>query len=324
MIDLKFGDPVAIRSLIHQVYPITAWQLGYRQDDSQAEENIVRWVRNYYQEKFGISYKHILLTHGATGALDIILGIRGVSDKLMFGDMAFGWYSRLAEKHGFLQLKFSSEMPQTVATDERTILITDSPNNPWGKNIGNFATGFPFTIWDSVYASNIFTDTKKILPPDHDCMVGSFSKMFGMSGLRIGWIGTNQDFHANTFTKEIETSYCGLSAASLDIADQMIKSINMEWFTNSAKGKLDNNRSEFSKLSNIFSMAPLENGMFYMGRLDRKNAKLLSKAEVVGLPLTDINGAKWIRFNMSDMERKTADAVKEILKADFIKTRSKK
>lgn len=315
IIDLKFGDPVVIRSLLNNVYPLTDIQLGYRSNDSQSEANIINWVKDYYLQYFGIHYKHILLTHGATGAIDMILGAKGATiQHIYFCDLAFGWYKKLAEKNDYLIGKVHHV--DKLIGNTHAISIIDSPSNPWGDNASDNKVAAN-VIWDSVYASSAFTSISKFSPPSHEFMVGSFSKMFGLSGLRLGWIGTNNDLWGDILQDAVSTSYCGLSAASLDVADRLIQTVDSYSFGLMAKGKLDNNRNEFSKLSQIFSTNPLENGMFYMGVLDKTNRKLLNKAGIVGLEMKDLSGKEWIRFNVSDLEEKTSKAVKAILKADF-------
>ena len=324
MIDLKFGDPTLIRSLLNNTYPLTEIQLGYKSNDSLEEFNIIKWVKNYYKVNFNLEYKHILLTHGATGALDIALNY--FKDKcryLVFQDLAFAWYDKLAIKHDYHVYKLSW---MNLAVDmSRSVHIVDSPNNPWGLNLNPDITSSynRHVIWDSVYAANSFTNLAKFTPPKHDVMVGSLSKIFGTSGLRLGWIGANNDMFAKNMQETISTTYCGLSSPSLIIADHLLSKVDLDKFTILSKSALDYNRNEFNKLSDLFNITTLENGMFYMGRLEKIHKKILSKADVVGLEMADTFGNQYIRFNIAQSHDLIRLAVKQILKADYIQPKKK-
>jgi aspartate/methionine/tyrosine aminotransferase len=198
-----------------------------------------------------------------------------------------------------------------------TAFVIDSPNNPWGHNIVNEKLNKSTIIWDSVYASKIFVNGA-LVAPDHDIMIGSFSKMLGLSGLRIGWIGTNDDFLAMKLQNVALTSYCGLSTASLEIANNIVSTIDLDGFEKVAKINLDYSRDRFNRLKNIFNLDAPVSGMFYMGILDKTNKKILQKANVEGLELMSVNNIEYIRLNMADYGSKTELAIKQILKADRI------
>lgn len=316
MIDLSFGDPALIRSRLVNLQPMSPSNMGYRMGDS-CEEEIVKWVRSYYKNYFGKEYKHIILTHGANGGLHTVVStLKKAVDNFFINELSFSWYKKILHTENVRGVPVPDL--RDIYPEHSSRYIVDSPSNPWGHQISNHRLEARTVIWDSVYASPIFTDHSILTCPAHSTMVGSFSKMLGLSGLRIGWIGTNDEFFAKDLKERALTLYCGLSTPSLEMASHVIQNLNLPAFNKEAKLHLDFSREEFDKLKNIFQIAAPTNGMFYMGVLDDKNKHLLEKAEVKGLELTTMKGERYIRFNMADDYEKTKKAVKTILQKDRI------
>jgi aspartate/methionine/tyrosine aminotransferase len=316
MIDLGFGDPVLIRKRLNQIYSIPAQGLGYRMGDD-CEKEIIAWVKSYYKDNFHIDYRNVILTHGANGGLHVTLkALKGNYDYFYTHELAFGWYKKITDMERILNIKVKDL--RKVSQDTCSVYIIDSPSNPWGYQIINNNIDERNVIWDSVYASSIFIDPVIMTAPKHHVMVGSFSKMFGLSGLRIGWVATNDDILASRIKENALTSYCGLSTPSLEIASNLVENIDLVGFNKIAKLHLDFNREEMNKLRNIFNMESPEYGMFYLGYLDDKNSKILEKSGVRGIELEGSDKTKYIRFNMADDEAKTKNAIKAILKADSV------
>lgn len=315
MIDLRFGDPVLLREQLKNFHTLSEFSLGYRMND-QCEQDIIKWVKKYYKSKFNLDYKYVTLTHGANGGLHMLVSIlKSSKDLFVINDLSFGWYEKV------LKMENTTYYKSPDISEERdfpnSIFIVDSPNNPWGKVVRNGDIPSNGVIWDSVYASPIFVQGPLSASP-HGMMVGSLSKMFGVAGLRMGWIGTNDDFLAHKIQEVTLTAYCGLSTPSLEIASNMLRDINLPHYERVAKLALDDSRDQFNRLRSIFGMDAPDNGMFYMGNLDSSNQKLLDKADVVGLKLTTVGGVDYVRFNMADSELNTKNAIKAILKADSI------
>ena len=318
MIDLSFGDPVIIRQQLKSIYSLSSSSVGYRMDD-ECEQEIVKWVRSYYKNNFHKEYKHIILSHGANGALhNLISVLKHGNDYFSTHDMAFAWYKRLFKMEGVFHAPLRINELKRSEADRSTIYVVDTPSNPYGDQILNKKLPANSVIWDSVYASSLFMNAAVLDAPDHFAMVGSFSKIFGLSGLRIGWIGTDDDFLAEKLKSNVLTTYCGLSTPSLEMAASVIDRIDILNFNKIARLHLDFNREEFNKLKNIFNMECFENGMFYLGYLDNKNKEILERSEVKGMVLTNMDKVEHIRFNIADDYVKTKNAIKAILKADKI------
>ena len=317
MYDLSFGDPVVVRNNLKSMHFISERNIGYRVNQD-CEKEIAAFVRSYYRQYFNATYKHIILTHGATGAINAIVNaIKGSYDVFAVNDMSFSWYERILKKE---QVNFTRKVEdmRNEKQSPSTFYIVDSPNNPWGHQILNPNLNPENVLWDSVYASPIYMNSNVLQAPKHKIMVGSFSKMFGLSGLRIGWAATNDDVLAAKVKELALTAECGLSAPSLDIARNFVESVDMPAVHQQGKLHLDFNREKFEKLSKIFSLKAPVDGMFYMGILDDKNKQILQKANVKGSELTSLAGTHYVRLNMADSYCKTKDAIAAILKADQV------
>jgi aspartate/methionine/tyrosine aminotransferase len=311
--DLRFGDPVLIRGRLKNLHTISDVNIGYRMDD-ECEKSIIKWVKSYYKKQFNIDYKHVILTHGANGGLDVV--VRCTSTDVYFvNELAFAWYERVLRLNGARHIKVKDL--EDEKGDWSSTYIVDSPNNPWGRQVLNPNLNPRDVVWDSVYASPAFVKGA-LAYPDHHVMVGSMSKIFGLSGLRIGWVGTNDDLLASRVYENTLTAYCGLSTPSLEIANTVLERTDFDQFQKVVKLHLDFARDDFNKLRNIFNLESPDNGMFYMGVLDSKNKEILNKSGVLGVEFNSMDGNQYLRLNMADDPDKTSKAIRAILKADKI------
>ena len=102
-----------------------------------------------------------------------------------------------------------------------SFLIT-SPNNPCGKNLSNI----DITKWchkgpvvhDAAYYTEIYLPQDQIPIPLGHIQVFSMSKMYGLSGLRIGYAVVYDEKYYKDVVDYIETTTAGVSTASQDIA----------------------------------------------------------------------------------------------------------
>jgi aspartate/methionine/tyrosine aminotransferase len=175
-------------------------------------------------------------------------------------------------------------------------------------------------ILDGVYFNRVYMDL--IGPvPSHDVIVGSYSKLLGLNGIRVGWAATNADEYAQTLHGLAKAEYCGLSAASTQVLLQSLRGFNWDAFETTARAKLNSNRTEWEKLERFFGNARVnKNGMFYYGPIDSAAKSLLSRSGIhwtIGSQLgTDDSFG---RFNLGQDCTLISEAVSMILKNDKIK-----
>ena len=201
------------------------------------------------------------------------------------------------------------------------MILLDLPSNPLGKmqEIERKSLEIP-VILDGVYFNNVYT-RGSLTPPPHDVYIGSYSKLIGLNGIRIGWVATDDDLLAIRMAALITAEYCGLSVPSTDILKQTLKDFNWPLFESRARGNLNWNREDWSKLEKFFGDVPVpENGMFYYGPVDKKCKELLSNTGIgyIGGKALGTND-DFARFNLGQNNRMFRKAVMEFLENDRIK-----
>ena len=126
----------------------------------------------------------------------------------------------LSEEDGF-QMRVS-DVEQAV-TDRTKAIVVTSPNNPTGtvydpseiERIARFAAGRGmYLISDEAYETFCFDDSTQFSPgsisdvADDVITLGSFSKTFGMTGWRVGYIVGNAEFLRQAVKVQDATAIC--------------------------------------------------------------------------------------------------------------------
>jgi aspartate/methionine/tyrosine aminotransferase len=328
--DLAWGESVAVRSAFLEtltkpvIFDYTAMeQLGY--PAHEGDPALIELTRKVIKRQTGNDYQHILLTNGATGGVTIALRSlaqsRWIQSCITRDAPFFRLYPSMIKAAGMVH--FRACQIKKPGEDRDSVYLVDSLSNP----LGTFSTikknlwDSPI-IWDAVYFGGVYSPGNHPQPA-HDILVGSYSKLTGLNGVRIGWIATNDAQMYNRMRPLVIAEYCGLSAASTKIILETAGRLTEEdWksFERNAHSKLNWNREEFSKLEKYFGGTPVSlYGMFYYAPMDAACKKLMEKSGVVwshGLELGADNN--FGRFNIGQDVRLVAEAVKTVLKNDKI------
>jgi len=169
-----------------------------------------------------------------------------------------------------------------------SFLIT-SPNNPDGKNHSSLDLLRWYyigpTIHDAAYYTDIYLPDDQITLPLCHIQVFSMSKMYGLSGLRIGYAVCHSEKYYQDMVNYIEMTTAGVSTASQDIA----RNIEMFFrdnpacykaFVSEARASIALARKELEKLDpEVLELMPCQSnsmfGWFKRGpKLDNKTAKV--------------------------------------------------
>ena len=168
-------------------------------------------IAQYYSDHFGVSIsaKRIVITPGASGALQLILGILvNPSDKVWVQDPGypcnrhiitmFGGEARaLPSDNALLDVHASA---QAITQAALKAMLVATPANPTGQVLSTFELGSLITacrsantlpIVDEIYQGLQYDSSPTTaLSFDHDDLfvINSFSKFFGMTGFRVGWL----------------------------------------------------------------------------------------------------------------------------------------
>lgn len=168
-------------------------------------------IAQYYSDHFGVSIsaKRIVITPGASGALQLILGILvNPSDKVWVQDPGYpcnrhmitmfgGEAQALPSGNALLDVDASA---QAITKAALKAMLVATPANPTGQVLSTFELGSLITacrsantlpIVDEIYQGLQYDSSPTTaLSFDHDDLfvINSFSKFFGMTGFRVGWL----------------------------------------------------------------------------------------------------------------------------------------
>eukprot|EP00904_Undaria_pinnatifida_P001078 jgi/Undpi1/10971/HiC_scaffold_30.g13272.m1 len=206
--------------------------------------------------KRAIAPENVVVTVGATEGLFVTLhALAGPGDEVIMFNPGFPWYLNttrivgatpvLVELHG---PDFAPDMEEVekAITPKTRVLILNSPHNPCGhcytkKEMEGFARLALkynlFVISDEVYENVTFGGVKHLRIADEEGMfertvtVCSASKLFSLTGWRIGWALSTPELLEGLSVYHGNTSYCapsplqhGLSVA-LEAEDGLFEDI---------------------------------------------------------------------------------------------------
>ncbi|MCU7960064.1 MAG: pyridoxal phosphate-dependent aminotransferase [gamma proteobacterium symbiont of Bathyaustriella thionipta] len=169
-------------------------------------------ISTYYQERFDtqIAPERIIITPGASGALQLVMGVLAEAGrKVLLPDPGYPCNRNFVEWMGgtpvALKVDAASHYQPTAEQlsecwDEQTVaLMLASPSNPTGtvipptqlSELAAFAEAHEgVLVMDEIYQGLLYEQAPATLlheRPQH-FVINSFSKFFGMTGWRLGWL----------------------------------------------------------------------------------------------------------------------------------------
>ena len=316
--DLGWGNSVAVREAFLNTYhqnPMVLAKEELAKFDYPAHEGdpeLIEITKQVVKRQTGREYKHLFLVNGATGGVIIALRAmkqRGAEICITRKPPFYVKYPLIIQTAGLEQVDKDDKNRDGVT-------LIDYPSNPLGLTT-DFGAGDIPKIIDGVCLNNVYMPLT--LPvPHHDVMIGSYSKLTGMNGIRVGWLATNDAGLAWRFQELVTAEYCGLDTASMNILKHTLQGFDWERFEISARFKLDCNREEWQKLERFFQETPVNPvGMFYYGPMDAKAQEIFKKANVTWTPGSSLStDDSFGRFNLGAKNEVIEAAVKAVLKAD--------
>jgi aspartate/methionine/tyrosine aminotransferase len=174
-------------------------------------------IAQYYLDHFGVSIsaKRIVITPGASGALQLILGVLvNPGDKVWVQDPGYpcnrhmitmfgGEAQALPSDNTLLNVDASA---QAITQAALKAMLVATPANPTGQVLSAFELGSLITacrsantlpIVDEIYQGLQYdSSATTALSFDHNDLfvINSFSKFFGMTGFRVGWLVTPEAY----------------------------------------------------------------------------------------------------------------------------------
>jgi len=272
----------------------------------------------------GQNYKHVLITHGATGAVNLILRYLDPSvhnETVITDENYFIFYPQMISRAGFIMKNDKA----LLETNSEAIHLTAVPSNPCGE-MDITGTSERRTIWDACYFSPIYMNTKlspEAYVPKHRAMVGSFGKLLGINGARLGWIATNDTEMYERLVWDQAVDTMGVSTLGCSLIENLLgegmsgDAFKMQIFFASARNKINNNREALRRLEKFGSNPVPENGMFWFTSMDEKARSLLEKTGVKVIDGTECGGQKGsVRITLGQTPELTGQMVRAVLTMD--------
>jgi len=310
-INLGWGNPYFLLQILNgSILPkfmnFEASELSYPPKDGLEElRNLTKQV---IKETTGLDYDHIIITNGATSAINTIL--RYEKPKYVYThEYGYPLYDKIIKGNKMVRVNDLTRPRQQDCID-----LIDSPSNPTGKQV-LFAHGNN-SIWDAVYHSSIYTYNLNLFPKNHKYYVGSYSKLLGLAGCRVGFIAINDPFLRDELYFENWKDLAGVSALSQKFLINVLKEIDLPMFLKSGEKSLNYNREEFQKIEHLFGNQLVnEIGMFYCAKCDDRLFKFLDKCNIQYVKLD----SETIRLSMGHENEITKSAISRINQMDKIK-----
>jgi aspartate/methionine/tyrosine aminotransferase len=322
MKEYKFcwGEPYCIRDALKSFYKnktskIDTDLISYQVYEGNPE--LINKTRDFIKNTTGTEYKFIVITQGTTGAINIVL--RSLQRKFKYDKCAtykyyFPYYPSIINKNNYRHIV--QKTPEFIfSNDSNTLNLIDSPSNPTG-NMFFCHDAKNSIIWDSVYHNPVFVNNN-ITNPEHRVNCGSYSKAFGLTGARIGWIATNDETDYAVFKDENMYENCSISYLSQSFVLDVLINTDTNAFMRHSKHLVNNNREMFHKISYMFDNQPVpDNGMYYAAWADPHTNKLLNRLNIKSIKLDVDAKYEYLRFNLAQINAITNKAVKLLIKED--------
>ncbi len=190
-------------------------------------------VSEYYESKFGVPLKNVMITSGVSGGLFLaLMATVNPGDEVVCADPYFVMYKHLVNLLGgvcvavdtYPDFKLTAERAEHAITPRTKLLLVNSPSNPTGvcMNQAELAAlaGVArkhklLVITDEIYESLLYDDAPATMVGLYEnviCLNG-FSKSAAMTGWRVGYAAGPEDVIQSMNTLQQYTFVCAPSFA---------------------------------------------------------------------------------------------------------------
>lgn len=219
-------------------------------------------------------------------------------------------------------LEFHREREPDIALQGRYISCITSPNNPDGKQYNKHCD-----IWDAAYANWVYGWNGEE-PAGYKAKIYSAAKLFGYSGLRVGWIVSKDPILSDLARQYIEFTTSGVALSSQRAVANILKELRTD---SDYVRKMEAARKDMLTNGELFNkhMGPLVDktfgtpadgiGMFafFKAKDEEKFRKALDTARVwvVTGEACGMIEPGWIRMSMGNQNHDTMEALVALKKA---------
>jgi aspartate/methionine/tyrosine aminotransferase len=201
-LNLAIGEPYFLQEILSvdkMSCRVTPEMAAYTSPEGY--EPLVEHLKQLY------GYKHAIVCNGAKQAIAAAfhgLAVTAMAVHVWHPIPYWPSFPTLARQSG---LEFETRSWAGL----KEISIQAWPGNPASNDPGTH-----LDIWDAAYATPAYGYTTGT-DPSASVRIGTASKMFGLSGLRVGWLLTNDDGLAQEAAWFMETQTSGVSTVSQEI-----------------------------------------------------------------------------------------------------------
>jgi aspartate/methionine/tyrosine aminotransferase len=271
IVGLSFGEPEfgppqdALKGIVEEDLSEAAFlDSAKRYEDPRGSLVLRQAIAAWYKRNYNMDVcpeREVMVTHGGVEAITLsILCTTAEQDKVIISDPSYMLYERTIATLGRQVVSLrreagNSEYIEALANEKGSesqlngakTMIINSPENPSGyvlsqqewEAVGQFAQDNNlWVVHDEVYDTMAFE--REHLPArnekklhDRAIMINSFSKKFGIPGLRIGWLVANEAL-IELAAKAHDYLYLGVNIQYEKIATRLLNGDHQQWLQDNA------------------------------------------------------------------------------------------
>jgi histidinol-phosphate aminotransferase len=279
------------------------------------------YIRHRLAEKYGLHPDQVLVGNGANEMISFVIkAFCQKGDNIITADKTFAVYEWVATFSGFeaklVPLKDFCFDDEAMAgeVDERTkILFVCNPNNPTGtywdeERLRRFLTrigGRRIVVVDEAYCEFVespdFPDGMSLLKEFPNLVVfRTFSKMFGLAGLRIGYLAGSRE------VVDIIRRTCIVYSVNTLAQDAALAAIDDEEHVRRTRELVKEEKAYLaSEIASMGLLTQFREGCFIMVRLPMSDTLAYRRLMTFGVMIRSMTGFRfpnWIRVSMGKHE----------------------
>jgi len=350
VINMGIGEPknkAPITAILSSAAKLSDGDIKYTPPDGTVsmKKAIIRYMEDNYQKL--VAPENILVTAGAKQALfNILYSIINPQDEVILlapywvsypeiVKMVYGIPVIVTPEDGTFHPRLA-DIEEAISSYTKAIII-NSPNNPSGLVFSEqFIAEIVdlcerkriYLIMDDIYhklvfdnttVSSVYRYTKRDIENSMIIVVNGVSKLYGMTGFRIGWVVTNKKLTNVMINVQAQTASC-VSIVLQAAAEGALT--GMQSVVESLRLRFENNRNvmmqELSSFNNIDITKPM--GTFYclpdFRYYEKDSIKLsnliLEKALVVTVPGKEFGMEGHIRLSYAGSIKEITEGIERI------------
>lgn len=350
VINMGIGEPknkAPITAILSSAAKLSEGDIKYTPPDGTVsmKKAIIRYMEDNYQKL--VAPENILVTAGAKQALfNILYSIINPQDEVILlapywvsypeiVKMVYGIPVIVTPEDGTFHPRLA-DIEEAISSYTKAIII-NSPNNPSGLVFSEqFIAEIVdlcerkriYLIMDDIYhklvfdnttVSSVYRYTKRDIENSMIIVVNGVSKLYGMTGFRIGWVVTNKKLTNVMINVQAQTASC-VSIVLQAAAEGALT--GMQSVVESLRLRFENNRNvmmqELSSFNNIDITKPM--GTFYclpdFRYYEKDSIKLsnliLEKALVVTVPGKEFGMEGHIRLSYAGSIKEITEGIERI------------